>query len=61
MEIKVPVEELRTRSLFVAVPMYGGMCHGMFCRSTNDLSAMAAHYGIKVQYYYLFNESLIQR
>ena len=61
MEIKVPIEELRKRKLFVATPMYGGMCAGMFCRSTNDLSALAVHYGIEVRYYYLFNESLITR
>lgn len=61
MEVKVPVEELRKRKLFVATPMYGGQCAGMFCRSTNDLSALAVHYGIEVRYYYLFNESLITR
>jgi len=61
MEVKIPVEELRKRKLFVATPMYGGMCAGMFCRSTNDLSALAVHYGIEVKYYYLFNESLITR
>lgn len=33
----------------------------MFCRSTNDLSALAVHYGVEVKYYYLFNESLITR
>jgi hypothetical protein len=61
MEVKIPVEELRKRKLFVATPMYGGMCAGMFARSTNDLSALAVHYGIEVKYYYLFNESLITR
>jgi hypothetical protein len=61
MEIKVPVEEIRKRKLFVAAPMYGGQCAGMFCRSTNDLSALAVHYGIELKYYYLFNESLITR
>jgi len=61
MEVKISVEELRKRKLFVATPMYGGMCAGMFTRSTNDLSALAVHYGIEVKYYYLFNESLITR
>jgi len=61
MEVKVPIEELRKRKLFVATPMYGGACAGMFCRSTNDLSALAVHYGVEVKYYYLFNESLITR
>jgi hypothetical protein len=61
MEISVEIEDLRKRKLFVATPMYGGMCAGMFCRSSNDLSALAMHYNIELKYYYLFNESLITR
>lgn len=61
MEIQVPVEKLREKKLFVAAPMYGGMCAGMFCKSTNDLSALCTHYGIELRFYYLFNESLITR
>lgn len=60
-EIKVPLEELRKRSLFVAVPMYGGNCAGMFTRSIADLSALCTRYGIEVKFYFLFNESLITR
>lgn len=60
-EIKVPVEELRKRKLFVAVPMYGGMAHGTFTRSIADLSALCTHHGIPVRFYFLFNESLITR
>jgi hypothetical protein len=60
-EIKVPVEELRKRKLFVAAPMYGGQCAGMFTRSVADLSALCTHYGVQVQFYFLFNESLITR
>lgn len=60
-EIKVPIEELRERKLFVAAPMYGGQCAGMFARSVADLSALCTHYGIQVRFYFLFNESLITR
>lgn len=60
-EIKVPIEKLRERKLFVAVPMYGGQCAGMFARSIADLSALCTHYGIQVRFYFLFNESLITR
>lgn len=60
-EIKVPIEELRQRRLFVAAPMYGGQCAGMFARSIADLSALCTHYGIQVRFYFLFNESLITR
>ena len=60
-EIKVPIEVLRTRKLFVATPMYGGACAGMYARSIADLSAICTKYGISLQLYYLFNESLITR
>jgi hypothetical protein len=60
-EIKVPIEKLRERKLFVAAPMYGGQCQGMFTRSIADLSALCTHYGIQVRFYFLFNESLITR
>ena len=61
MEIRIEIDELKKRKLFVATPMYGGQCHGMYTRSTNDLSALCMHYGIEVKFYYLFNESLITR
>lgn len=61
MEIKVPIEELKKRKLFVAVPMYGGKCDGIFARSIADLSTLCTHYGIELKYYFLFNESLITR
>lgn len=60
-EIQVPIEKLRERKLFVATPMYGGQCAGMFARSIADLSALCTHYGIQVRFYFLFNESLITR
>lgn len=61
MELKVPFEELRKRKIFLATPMYGGQCAGIYCRSVVDLSAMCAAYGIGLQIHYLFNESLITR
>ena len=61
MEIKVPIEELKKRKLFVAAPMYGGQCAGMFTRSIADLSALCTHYGIQIRFYFLFNESLVTR
>jgi hypothetical protein len=60
-EIKIPIEELRKRKLFLATPMYGGQCTGMFARSVADLSAICTHHGIRLRMYYLFNESLITR
>jgi hypothetical protein len=61
MEIKISTDELRRRKLFVAAPMYGGQCAGMFSRSVADLSALCTHYGVQLQFYFLFNESLITR
>jgi len=61
MEIKIDLEILRKRKLFVATPMYGGQCAGMFTRSIADLSAICAQNGIPLQMYFLFNESLITR
>jgi len=61
MELQVKVDDLRKKKLFVAAPMYGGQCAGMFCKSTNDLAALARAYNIEVKFYYLFNESLITR
>jgi hypothetical protein len=61
MEIKIDVEKLKERGLFVATPMYGGMCAGMYTKSCADLSAICTQYGIPIQFYFLFNESLITR
>jgi len=61
MEIKIDVEKLKNNKLFLATPMYGGQCAGMFARSVADLSALCTQYGIPLQMYFLFNESLITR
>lgn len=61
MEIKIDIEALRQRKLFVATPMYGGMAGGMYTRSMCDLTALCVKYGIEVRSYFLFNESLITR
>jgi hypothetical protein len=61
MEIKINIEDLQKKKLFIATPMYGGQCAGMFTKSTNDLAMACSKYGIDVRFYYLFNESLITR
>jgi len=60
-EVSVSIEELRKRKIFVATPMYGAVCGGQYCKSTADLSSMAAQYGMDIRFFYLFNESLITR
>ncbi|MBT7980524.1 MAG: hypothetical protein HN684_05115 [Euryarchaeota archaeon] len=61
MEISISVEELRKRRIFVATPMYGGQCAGMYTKSTADLALLSAKYGVEIKFFYLFNESLITR
>jgi len=61
MEIKIEIEKLRKKKLFIATPMYGGQCAGLYTKSTNDLAMSCAKYDIDIKFYYLFNESLITR
>ena len=61
MEIEIDLEKLRRRKLFVATPMYGGQCHGMYTKSSVELAKLCQHYGIEIKNFYLFNESLITR
>lgn len=60
-EIKIPLAELQKQKIFLAVPMYGGNCAGMFNKSVADLSSLCTHYKIPLEMHYLFNESLITR
>lgn len=59
--MNIPIEKLQKKSLFVAVPMFGGQCFGTFARSIADLSAICTNYGIQIKFYFIFNESLIPR
>jgi hypothetical protein len=61
MEIKVEIEKLRQNKLFVATPMYGGMAHGLYIKSSLDLQNIMNKYGIETKFSFLFNESLITR
>jgi hypothetical protein len=61
MEIKLDPEKLKNTKVFVATPMYGGMCCGSYTRSMIDLTITLQQYGVPMSVYYMFNESLIQR
>ena len=41
--------------------MYGGMCGGQYTKSTADLAKLAMQYQMTIDFFYLFNESLITR
>ena len=61
MEIEIKIEELRKKKIFVATPMYGGQCSGMYTKSSCDLATISTQYGMDIRFFYLFNESLITR
>lgn len=60
-EIKLNVPEMQKLKVFIATPMYGGMCTGLYTKSLMDQTAVFMNHGIQSQIYYLFNESLITR
>lgn len=61
MKLQISIEELRKHKIFIGTPMYGGNCSGSYTKSCTDLAMMCAANGIDIRFYYLFNESLIQR
>mgnify|MGYP001225672915 CR=1 FL=1 len=61
MEIKIAIDELRKKKVFVATPMYGGQANGLYVKSILDLQGLFTHYGIESRFSFLFNESLITR
>lgn len=61
MQLEISVEKLRKNKLFIATPMYGGMAHGMYVKSSLDLQSVCHNYGIETRFSYIFNESLITR
>ena len=61
MHIEVKASELQKKKLFVATPMYGGQCAGMYTKACIDLATMCANYGVECRFFFIFNESLITR
>ena len=47
--------------VFVATPMYGGMCAGYYMQSVMQMQNIFSQQGIETQYSFMFNESLITR
>lgn len=60
-KITIKTKDLQQRKLFVATPMYGGKCDGPFTKACLDLNSVCARHGVQVQFFFLFNESLITR
>ena len=61
MELSINVQDLRKNKLFVATPMYGGNCNGLYMKACLDLQGICQQYGMDVRFSFLFNESLITR
>ena len=59
--LEVNIGELQKKSLFVGLPMYGGVCHASLSNGLMDLSAGCKELGIKLAVHILTNESLIPR
>lgn len=47
--------------LFVATPMYGGMCAGFYTQSILQLVSVCREHNIDLSFSFMFNESLITR
>jgi hypothetical protein len=59
MKVDIPIEELRSRKLMVATPMFGAMCTAAYCVSICDLMAAGAKSGLFMVPVFLTNNSLI--
>ena len=58
---KKTVAEPQKPNIFIATPMYGGMCTGYYCQSVLNLNNTFAQNGINASFSFMFNESLITR
>jgi hypothetical protein len=61
MKIELNIDQLRQKKIFIATPMYGGMCNGTYTKSIADLMTLSVKYGIEIKLFFMFNESLITR
>lgn len=61
MEIQINLDKIKQNKLFVATPMYGGQCYGLYMKSCLDLQNTMMQYGVETRFSFLFNESLITR
>lgn len=49
----------KSKSVFIATPMYGGMCHGSYAKSVFNTMKFLLDKGIEVQYRDMYNNSLV--
>lgn len=61
MQVEIQLESIQKKKLMLCVPMYGGMCTGQFASAFGALVARCRDFGVTLQHYFMFNESLITR
>lgn len=49
----------KSKSVFIATPMYGGMCHGSYAKSVFNTMKFLLDNGYEVQYRDMYNNSLV--
>jgi hypothetical protein len=49
----------KNKSVFIATPMYGGLCHGSYAKSVFNTMKLLIDSGIEVQYRDMYNNSII--
>lgn len=64
-KVNTPFQELKAqlqgRSLFIMMPLYGGMVNGTTAKCVSETLLLGQKLGIDVRISYIFNESLINR
>jgi len=58
---ELDLSKLKGKSLYVATPMYGNQCNGAYMQSVMNLQRMCLELNVPVEFYILFNESLVTR
>lgn len=59
MQRKKQVMSKKSKSVFIATPMYGGMCHGSYAKSVFNTMKYLLDNGYEVQYRDMYNNSLV--
>jgi len=61
MYLSIKTDDLKTKRIFVATPMYGSKCHGEYLKSSIAFFKMCSDLGVQTAFSTLCNESLIAR
>lgn len=62
MNLHIDLNILRERAkLFIATPMYGGNCTGVFADACQKLAKLLGQFGVTHHFHFIYNESLITR